>query len=85
MKKHFGFSRKLLRVGKNVEHLKAAAVAADSKGLDPVLKYCAVGRQLGYAAYLTLDTVTYVCLNIRERGEFVIVGFGGLIMCVCAR
>jgi len=60
MKKHFGFSRKLLRVGKNVEHLKAAAVAADSKGMDPVLKYCAVGRQLGYATYLTLDTVTYV-------------------------
>ena len=60
MKKHFGFSRKLLRVGKNVEHLKAAAVAADAKGMDPVLKYCAVGRQLGYATYLTLDTVTYV-------------------------
>ncbi len=69
MKKHFGFSRKLLRVGKNVEHLKAAAVAADSKGMDPVLKYCAVGRQLGYAAYLTLDTVSYVgVFCLRERG-----------------
>lgn len=67
MKKHFGFSRKLLRVGKNVEHLKAAAVAADAKGSDPVLKYCAVGRQLGYATYLTLDTVTYVGVSRGER------------------
>lgn len=43
-----------------MEHFKAAAVAADSKAMDPVLKYCAVGRQLGYAVYLSLDTVTYV-------------------------
>lgn len=28
--------------------------------MDPVLKYCAVGRQLGYATYLSLDTITYV-------------------------
>jgi len=43
-----------------VEHFKAAATAADSKSMDPVLKYCAVGRQLGYATYLSLDTLTYV-------------------------
>lgn len=42
-----------------MEHFKAAAVAADTKG-DAVLRYCAVGRQLGYAAYLTLDMVSYV-------------------------
>ena len=47
-----------------MEHFKAAAVAADAKGMDPVLKYCAVGRQLGYAGYLTLDAVTYVCPNL---------------------
>ncbi|KAH9996432.1 peroxisomal biogenesis factor 11 [Xylariaceae sp. FL0662B] len=62
LKKQLGLARKLLRVGKNVEHLKAAAVAADSsptsKGLDPVLRYAAVGRQLGYAGYLTLDAAT---------------------------
>ena len=28
--------------------------------MDPVLRYCAVGRQLGYATYLTLDAVTFV-------------------------
>ncbi len=49
-----------MRVGKNVEHFKAAATAADSKSMDPVLKYCAVGRQLGYAVYLSLDVLTYV-------------------------
>ncbi len=47
-------------MGKNIEHFKAAAIAADSKNLDPVVKYCAVGRQLGYAGYLTFDAVTYL-------------------------
>ena len=64
VKKQFSFTRKTLRLGKNVEHFKAAAVAADSKNMDPVLKYCAVGRQLGYGVYLTLDAVTYVSAYI---------------------
>jgi peroxin-11B len=42
-------------------------MAADSKNMDPVLKYCAVGRQLGYATYLSLDTLTYV--GDRYSGE----------------
>ncbi|KAF8862229.1 putative peroxisomal membrane protein PMP27 [Acephala macrosclerotiorum] len=58
IKKQFGLARKIMRVGKNVEHFKAAAIAADSKSLDPIVKYCAVGRQLGYAGYLTFDAVT---------------------------
>lgn len=62
IKKQFGLTRKALRLGKNVEHFKAAATAMDSKGMDPILKYCAVGRQLGYATYLSLDAITYVCL-----------------------
>ncbi|MCJ1392869.1 Peroxisomal membrane protein PMP27 [Xylographa bjoerkii] len=60
IKKQFGLTRKCLRIGKNVEHFKAAATAFDNKTMDPVLKYCAVGRQLGYAMYLSLDTVTYL-------------------------
>jgi peroxin-11B len=60
IKKQFGLARKLMRVGKNVEHFKAAAVAYDTKGQDPFLKYCAVGRQLGYGGYLTLDMATYL-------------------------
>ncbi|KAB8293951.1 hypothetical protein EYC80_009423 [Monilinia laxa] len=58
IKKQFGLVRKIMRFGKNVEHMKAAAIAADSKSLDPVIKYCAVGRQLGYAGYLTFDAFT---------------------------
>ncbi|KAI0867456.1 peroxisomal biogenesis factor 11 [Hypoxylon argillaceum] len=74
IKKSFGQARKLLRVGKNVEHLKAAAVAFDSltssspssKG-DPVLKYAALGRQIGYAGYLTADMLTVpTALGVRK-------------------
>ncbi len=60
IKKQFGLARKLMRVGKNIEHFKAAAVAYDAKSSDPFLKYCAVGRQLGYGGYLTLDAATYL-------------------------
>lgn len=49
-----------MRLGKFVEHIKAAAVATDAKGMDPVLRYCAIGRQLGYAAYMTLDNISAV-------------------------
>lgn len=67
IKKQFGLARKLMRVGKNVEHLKAAAVAADSKTIDPVLRYAAVGRQLGYAGYLTFDALTVLdSLGVRK-------------------
>ncbi|KAI2628864.1 peroxisomal biogenesis factor 11 [Hypoxylon sp. NC1633] len=72
IKRQFGLARKLLRVGKNVEHLKAAAAAADSKAgggvaADPVLRYAAVGRQLGYAGYLTLDAATVLdALGVRR-------------------
>ncbi|KAI4134733.1 MAG: hypothetical protein LQ347_001279 [Umbilicaria vellea] len=69
IKKQFGLCRKLLRLGKNVEHFKAAAVAADTKG-DAVLRYCAVGRQLGYATYLTLDMVTFLdSAGIRQSAN----------------
>ena len=45
-----------------MEHFKAAASAADAKSMDQVLKYCAVGRQLGYATYLSLDAITFVSI-----------------------
>lgn len=74
VKRSFGQARKLLRVGKNVEHVRAAAAAFDSLtaakgsgGGDPVLKYAALGRQLGYAGYLTADMLTVpTTLNIRK-------------------
>ncbi|KAM7192484.1 Peroxisomal biogenesis factor 11 [Naviculisporaceae sp. PSN 640] len=58
LKKQFGLVRKVLRAGKNIEHFRAAAEAADKKTMDPVLRYATVGRQLGYAGYLTLDLLT---------------------------
>ncbi|KAL8816520.1 MAG: hypothetical protein Q9223_004483 [Gallowayella weberi] len=59
--KQFALTRKALRLGKNVEHFKAAASAMDdTKAKDEFLRYCAIGRQLGYAMYLTLDMATYV-------------------------
>lgn len=58
LKAQLGLTRKLLRIGKNVEHLKAAAAATDAKSMDPVLRYAAVGRQLGYAGYLSFDAAT---------------------------
>ncbi|KAF2267339.1 peroxisomal biogenesis factor 11 [Lojkania enalia] len=57
-KKQFGLTRKLLRVGKFVEHFKAAALASDAKSMDPVLRYTAIGRQLGYAGYMIFDNAT---------------------------
>ncbi|KAF4978306.1 hypothetical protein FZEAL_5279 [Fusarium zealandicum] len=57
-KKQFSLMRKVFRAGKFVEHFKAAAVASDAKAMDPVLRYTAVGRQLGYAGYLACDAIT---------------------------
>ncbi|CAG7941708.1 unnamed protein product [Penicillium nalgiovense] len=68
VKKQFGTTRKIMRIGKFLEHLKAAAVAFDNKSpVDPVLRYLAIGRQLGYAGYLTLDAVTIIdVIGIRK-------------------
>ncbi len=66
-KTQFGLVRKVMSAGKNVEHLRAAARAADAKTMDPVLRYATIGRQLGYAAYLTLDMATLLhTLGIRK-------------------
>ncbi|KAJ5196132.1 hypothetical protein N7449_006611 [Penicillium cf. viridicatum] len=68
VKKQFGTTRKIMRIGKFLEHLKAAAVAFDNKSpVDPVLRYLAIGRQLGYAGYLTLDAITVIdVVGIRK-------------------
>ncbi|KAL6709931.1 Peroxisomal membrane protein PMP27 [Coniothyrium glycines] len=66
-KKQFGTTRKLMRVGKFVEHFRAAAVASDAKSMDPVLRFTAVGRQLGYALYMLCDNACVLdATNIRK-------------------
>ncbi|KAJ4353049.1 Peroxisomal membrane protein PMP27 [Ascochyta clinopodiicola] len=67
-KKQFGTARKLMRIGKFVEHFRAAAVASDSTALDPVMKFTTVGRQLGYALYMTLDSANILdATGIRKN------------------
>ncbi|GAB7349282.1 hypothetical protein MBLNU459_g8428t1 [Dothideomycetes sp. NU459] len=60
LKANLGLVRKAMRLGKFVEHFRAAAAAYDAKALDPVVRACTAGRQLGYAAYMSLDTLTYL-------------------------
>lgn len=49
-----------MRIGKFVEHFRAAATAYDAKVMDPVTRLCTVGRQLGYAGYMSCDTLSYL-------------------------
>jgi peroxin-11B len=66
LKKQLGLVRKLLRVGKNVEHFKAAAMAFDNGSTDSFIRYTTVGRQLSYFIYLTADSSTiFDALGVR--------------------
>ncbi|KAF9183622.1 Peroxisomal membrane protein PMP27 [Haplosporangium sp. Z 767] len=58
LKKTLGLSRKLMRFGKPVEHLEQAAKATSVK--DEFLRFCAVGKQLSYAGYLTFDALIFL-------------------------
>jgi peroxin-11B len=60
LKANLGLVRKAMRIGKFVEHFRAAANAYDAKSLDPVIRFCTTGRQLGYGAYMLTDTLTYL-------------------------
>ncbi|KAG0056229.1 Peroxisomal membrane protein PMP27 [Gryganskiella cystojenkinii] len=58
LKKTLGLSRKLMRFGKPIEHLDGAVKATSVK--DEFLRYCAVGKQLAYAGYLTFDGIIFI-------------------------
>ncbi|CAO1633925.1 unnamed protein product [Sympodiomycopsis kandeliae] len=58
LKSSLALSRKLMRVGKFLEHLQAALKATSIQ--DPFVSYTALARQLSYAAYLTFDTLQWV-------------------------
>jgi len=57
LKSALGLSRKLMRIGKPMEHLQAALKAIDVS--DPIVRVTAIGRQLGYALYLVHDTLAW--------------------------
>ncbi|KAK9896989.1 peroxisomal biogenesis factor 11 [Cystobasidium minutum MCA 4210] len=50
-------TRKVMRLGKPIEHLQAALKAQSIA--DPILKFTAIIRQLGYAAYLANDHLVW--------------------------
>ncbi|KAF9131825.1 Peroxisomal membrane protein PMP27 [Mortierella sp. 14UC] len=58
LKKTLALSRKLMRFGKPVEHLEAAANAISVK--DEFLRFCAIGKQLAYAGYLSYDALIFL-------------------------
>lgn len=57
LKSTLALSRKLMRIGKPLEHAQAAVKALDVS--NPVLKFTALGRQLGYAGYLFNDMLVW--------------------------
>ncbi|KAH7883706.1 peroxisomal biogenesis factor 11 [Phlebopus sp. FC_14] len=58
LKNHLALGRKLMRLGKPVEHLQAALRAAQSTG-ETGEQLTAIGRQLAYFGYLTYDAVVW--------------------------
>ncbi|KAJ3561281.1 hypothetical protein NP233_g10292 [Leucocoprinus birnbaumii] len=58
LKAHLGLARKLMRLGKPMEHLQAAFKASFSSG--PAAEVITtVARQIGYFVFLTYDTVIW--------------------------
>jgi len=58
LKSHLGTARKLMRLGKPIEHLQAAFRATLSSG--PILEtITTIGRQIGYFGYLSTDAVIW--------------------------
>ncbi|KAK3808735.1 MAG: peroxisomal biogenesis factor 11 [Benniella sp.] len=58
LKKTLALSRKLMRIGKPIEHLEAAVAATSLK--DRTLLFCTAGKQLSYAGYLTYDALIFL-------------------------
>ena len=59
LKQHATFIRKGLRFLKPLNHLQTASKAYDNKLQDSVLQGTTVVRNLAYASYLSLDTITW--------------------------
>lgn len=62
VKNQFGLTRKIMRVGKFVEHIRAASElydAAMKQGSgDKIVQYLQTLRQIGYGGYMLFDTMT---------------------------
>jgi len=58
LKSALGLGRKMMRIGKPLEHLQAALRAAQSTG-HMGEQIATIGRQLAYAGYLTYDSIVW--------------------------
>lgn len=62
IKTQFALTRKIMRIGKFVEHIRAASelydAAVKTGSGDKIVQYLQTLRQIGYAGYLSLDTLT---------------------------
>ncbi|KAF8844038.1 peroxisomal biogenesis factor 11 [Paxillus ammoniavirescens] len=58
LKSHLALGRKLMRLGKPVEHLQAALRAAQSTG-ELGEQLATIGRQIAYFGYLTYDAIVW--------------------------
>jgi len=74
LKNQFGLTRKIMRVGKFVEHFRAASelydTALKSGNGDKVVKYLQILRQLGYGGYMLLDTMTLLdAMGVKKNAN----------------
>ncbi|KAF9361526.1 Peroxisomal membrane protein PMP27 [Mortierella sp. AD094] len=58
LKKTLALSRKLMRVGKPIEHVESAIAATSLK--EEIIRFFMVGKQLSYAGYLTFDALVFL-------------------------
>ncbi|KAG6911868.1 hypothetical protein DXG01_000115 [Tephrocybe rancida] len=65
LKSHLGTARKLLRLGKPIEHLQAALRASFASG-PAVEQILTIGRQLGYFGYLSYDALVWTARLASE-------------------
>jgi peroxin-11B len=71
VKNQFGLTRKIMRAGKFVEHIRAGSeiydAAVKSGNGDKVTQYLQVLRQIGYAGYLFFDMMTLLdALGVKK-------------------
>ncbi|KAK5946243.1 Peroxisomal membrane protein PMP27 [Knufia obscura] len=71
IKNQFSLTRKILRVGKFVEHIRSASelydVAMKQGSGDKIVQYLQTLRQIGYGGYMLFDTMTVLdAMGVRK-------------------
>lgn len=71
LQKQFGLTRKIMRIGKFVEHIRAGSELYDAamrRGSgDKIVQYLQTLRQIGYAGYMFFDTMTVLdAMGVRK-------------------